>query len=329
MDLGKKRILVTGSSGFIGSHLVEELVKKGALVRCFVKYNSNHDIENLRKISSEALKKVEIFMGDLKNIESVNNSMKGVDVVFHLGAQISIPYSYEDPRDFLETNVLGTLNVLEAAKQNKVERIVVTSTSEVYGTALYTPIDEKHPLQPQSPYAASKVGADKLAESFQKTYNLPITIIRPFNTYGPRQSMRAVIPTIIVQALTKDKIKIGSLTPKRDFNYVKDTVDGFIKIAESPDTIGKTVNVGSGRAVSIGEIIEMIKKILGKDFKVEIDDERKRPENSEVMVLLSNNSLAKDLMSWEPKTSLEEGLKESINYVRENIKDYNPDFYHV
>jgi len=329
MELIGRKILVTGAAGFIGSHLVEELVKMGSIVRGFVQYNPNHNLDNLEKIPEEILRKVEIFMGDLKNIESVKGAMKDIEVVFHLGAQISIPYSYVDPRDFIETNIIGTLNVLNASREFNVKKIIITSTSEVYGTALYTPIDEKHPLQPQSPYAATKVGADKIAESFYKTYNLPIAIIRPFNTYGPRQSMRAVIPTIIAQALTNDRIKIGSLNPKRDFNYVKDVVEGFIKVAESPNTIGETINIGSGKTISVGEIVEIVRNILGKNFEVEVEDERTRPENSEVMILLCNNSKAREKILWEPKTSIEEGLREVVKYIRENLREYKQEKYHI
>jgi len=322
MQLIGKRILVTGAGGFIGSHLTERLVEMGANVRAFVRYNSDGNIKNLKELSKDTLNKIEIIRGDLRNCESVKKAVEGIDVIFHLGALISIPYSYEAPRDFIETNILGTFNILQAARENKVKKIILTSSSEVYGTAIHLPIDEKHSLQAQSPYSATKISADKIAESFYRTYNIPITIIRPFNTYGPRQSMRAVIPTIIYQALTKNKVELGSLSPKRDFNYVKDTVEGFIKIAESDNSIGEIINISSGQTFSIGELVEKIKKIIGKDFSVETKEEKVRPENSEVMLLLGDNSKAKMLLGWEPKYSLEEGLTEAVNYIRKNLGKY-------
>lgn len=329
MELKGKKVLVTGAGGFIGSHLVEKLIEIGADVRIFVRYTSQGETRHIDKLPEKDREKIEIFMGDLKDFDAVKNAMKGVDVVFHLGAVISIPHSYKDPQEFLETNTLGTFNVLMAAKEEGVKKIIITSTSEVYGTALYTPIDEKHPLQAQSPYSASKIAAEKFAESFYNAYGTPVAIIRPFNTYGPRQSMRAVIPTIIAQALTKDKIKLGALSPKRDFNYVKDTIDGFIKIAESENSIGEVINVGSGNSVSIGEIVDTIKKILNKDFEVETDEERIRPEKSEVKVLICDNSKAREKIMWEPKYPLEKGLKEVIDYILENIKDYDTEKYHI
>ncbi len=317
-----KKVLITGAGGFIGSHLTEELVKLGAKVTVLVRYLSSGGIGQLESLPKEILKKVKIVRGDLKNIQSIQRAMKNTDIVFHLGALISIPYSYEDPRDFIETNIIGTLNILQVAKDYGVKKIIITSTSEVYGTAIYSPIDEEHPLQAQSPYSATKISADKIAESFIKTYNLPIVIIRPFNTYGPRQSMRAVIPTIIYQALTKDKIKLGSLIPKRDFTYVKDTVAGYIKIAKSKNTIGKTINIGSGKTVSIGELVEKIGLLLGKKLIVETDKRKIRPKNSEVGLLLCNNTKAKKLINWVPTTSFEKGLKEVINYMEKNLDKY-------
>lgn len=327
MDLIQKRVLVTGAGGFIGSHLVEKLVSLGARVRCFVRYRGDGGIGELENLSKEILEKIEIVRGDLKNVDSVKRAIKNIEVVFHLGALIAIPYSYEDPRDFIETNVLGTLNILRNCQEENVEKIIITSTSEVYGTAIYSPIDEKHPLQPQSPYSASKIAADNIALSFYRTYNLPVTIIRPFNTFGPRQSTRAVIPTIITQALTKDSIKLGSLSPKRDFNFVEDTVEGFIKIAESDNSEGKVINIGSGKTISIGGIIEIIKKIMGKDFIVETDEERIRPEKSEVGFLLCDNTKAKNILGWEPKNSFEEGLHQTIHYIQQNLGKYNPGEY--
>ncbi|MFH1607962.1 MAG: SDR family NAD(P)-dependent oxidoreductase [archaeon] len=322
MELKGKRVLVTGAGGFIGSHLTEELVKMGSKVRALVRYNSDGNIKNLKELPKEILNEIEIIRGDLKNYDCVKRAVKDVDVVFHLGALISIPYSYDDPRDFVETNIIGTLNILQASREYDVKKVVVTSTSEVYGTAIYSPMNEKHPLQAQSPYSATKISADKLAESFYRTYNLPVATIRPFNTYGPRQSMRAVIPTIIYQALTNDKIKLGSLSPKRDFNYVKDVVRGFIKVAESDESIGKTINISSGKTISIEELVEKIKSIINKEFTIETKDERIRPEKSEVMMLLGDNSEAKNVLGWEPIYSLEQGLTEVVDYVRNNFDKY-------
>jgi len=322
MELCGKKILVTGATGFIGSHLVEELVNKGAQVRILVRYRSDGKIGNLEKMPKEILGKLEIYRGDLKNFDAVKKAAKDVDIIFHLGAIISIPFSYADPREIVDVNVIGTLNILRAGQEHNSKKIVITSTSEVYGTAIYTPIDEKHPLQAQSPYSASKISADKLAESFFRTYNLPITIVRPFNTYGPRQSMRAVIPTIIYQALTKEKIDIGSLDPKRDFTFVKDIVKGFIKSAESEDNIGEVINIGSGKAISVKELVEKIGKILGKNLITETNEKKVRPENSEVGLLLCNNLKAKRLINWEPETSFEKGLFEIIKYIKENLREY-------
>lgn len=324
MKLINKKVLVTGAGGFIGSHLTERLVELGSKVRTFVRYTSNGRLENIEEFPRKVLDKIEIFKGDLKSPDSVERAVEGINVIFHLGAIISIPYSYEDPRDFIETNIVGTLNILGAARKYDVNKVVITSTSEVYGTARYTPIDENHPLQPQSPYAASKVGADKLSESFYKSFDLPVAIIRPFNTYGPRQSMRAVIPTIITQALIKDKIKLGSLTPKRDFTYVEDIVQGYIKIAKSNSSIGKIINIGSGKAYSVKDIVKTIGQILNKNLesKIEIEEERIRPGKSEVMLLLCDNTKAKKLLRWEPKVSLEEGLKKTIEYIEKHPNKY-------
>lgn len=329
MELSGKKVLVTGGAGFIGSHLVEALLEKGAIVRVFLKYDSTGSLEELGRLPPEKLSKIDIFNGNIQDIESTKEAVKGMNVIFHLAALISIPYSYENPREFMDVNVMGTFNILESARNSGIEKIVVTSTSEVYGTAIYSPIDEKHPLQAQSPYSASKIAAEKIAESFYKTYGLPVAIIRPFNTYGPRQSTRAIIPTIISQALTKDKIKLGSLSPRRDFNYVKDTVNGFIKIAECDASIGEVINIGSGESVSIGEVKDLIGQILNKELVVETDESRTRPQNSEVMLLKCDNSKAKRLLNWQPSYSLREGLLEVINYMKENIKDYNPEKYHI
>jgi len=323
MELNNKKILITGASGFIGSHLTEKLLEKGCDVKVFVKYNSGGDIGKLKEIGKEKLERLEIVRGDLRNYEGVKRAVSGAEIVFHLGALISIPYSYTDPRDFVDVNIIGTLNILRACQEEKVKKIVITSSSEVYGTAIYSPIDEKHPLQPQSPYSATKIAADNISESFYHSFNLPITIIRPFNTYGPRQSMRAVIPTIVYQALFREKIELGSLFPKRDFNFVEDVIEGFIKIAESDSSIGKIINIGSGKSISIKELVEKIKEILGKqEMIIEVQEEKIRPENSEVKLLLCDNSKAKEIINWEPKISFEEGLRKVIEYVKDNKDKY-------
>lgn len=322
MEIQRKKVLVTGAGGFIGSHLAEELVRRGANVRAFVRYRSDGSIGKLSEIPRELLKKIEIFRGDLKSIDSVKEAMSEIDVVFHLGALISIPHSYVDPGNFFETNVLGTLNILREAKEKKIKKIVITSTSEVYGTAEYVPIDEAHVLKPQSPYSASKISADSLTKSFFLSYGLPITIIRPFNTYGPRQSKRSIIPTIVYQALIGDKIRLGTLNTKRDFNYVTDTVDGFIKIAESDQSVGETINICSGNSISIQELITKIEKILSKKLIIETDEKKIRPEKSEVMVLQGDNEKAKRILGWESRISLDEGLKKVVDYIRNNLNAY-------
>lgn len=325
MRLDNKKILITGAGGFIGSHLTEELVNKGYNIRAFVRYTSDGRTGYIEEFPREKQKKIEIFRGDLKNSESVRRAVKGIDVIFHLGASISIPYSYEDPRDFVETNVVGTLNILESSRKEKISKIVITSSSEVYGTAKYEPIDENHPLQSQSPYSATKISADKISESFYKSFDLPVSIIRPFNTYGPRQSTRAVIPAIITQALTKKKIKLGSLTPKRDFTYVEDTVRGYIKIMESDNSVGEIINIGSGETFSIRDIVKKVGRLLNKNLEsiVEIEKERIRPEESEVMLLLCDNAKAKRLLGWKPEINLEDGLKKTIEYIEKNLDKYS------
>ena len=329
MDWNGRKVLVTGAGGFIGSHLVEHLVRLGADVRAFVRYNSRNDRGLLQVMPKHIQSQIDVVAGDLKTVESVREAVKGVQVVFHLGANISIPYSYINPRDFVETNVIGTLNVLNAVREYGIEKIVQTSTSEVYGTALYYPIDEKHPLQAQSPYSASKIAADKLAESFHLCYDLPVAIIRPFNTYGPRQSARAVIPTIITQALSRDKVFLGASYPTRDFVYMEDTVDGFVKMAESPDTIGEVVNIGTGMEISIGDLADRIISLIGKEVEIIFDAERLRPKSSEVARLIADNSKAKNLIGWEPKISLDEGLKRTIEWISDALGRYNVDTYNV
>ena len=319
-----KRALVTGAGGFIGSQLTESLVRSGAQVRAFVRYNSRADAGLLRQLPREILDEVEIVAGDLRDTAAVDGAVAGVDIVYHLGAIISIPYSYKHPMETAETNFMGTLNVLLACRAHDVERLVHTSTSEVYGTAQFTPMDESHPLQGQSPYSASKIGADKLVESFYRSYNLPAVTVRPFNTYGPRQSARAVIPTIITQALTGDCIRLGNLDARRDFTYVRDTVNGFLRAAHAPNVTGQELNLGTGHDISVGELAEHIIRLVGRPVEIESESERMRPEKSEVMRLLSDNGLARRLLGWEPVYSLEDGLRETIAWIGDHL-----DFYHI
>ena len=322
-----KKILVTGAGGFIGSHLVEKLVNLDAEVTAFVRYNSRSDFGFIEILPSEIKEKLNIVQGDLSDSDAVRNAVKGADIVFHLGALIAIPYSYINPRETIETNILGALNVLTAAKENEIEKFIHTSTSEVYGTARYVPIDENHPLQGQSPYSASKIGADKIAESFYNSFDLPVAIIRPFNTFGPRQSARAVIPTIITQALTKEKIFLGSLHPTRDYTYIKDVVEAFIEVAESPKSTGEVINIGSNFEVSIGTLAEKIISLIGKNAEIITDPARIRPPKSEVEELWCDNTKAKRLLGWEPKTLIDDGLKKTIEWISEHIKLYKPDVY--
>ena len=325
-----KTILVTGADGFIGSHLTEELVKQGNKVRAFVYYNSFNSWGWLDTLSNEIMKNVEVFAGDIRDPNGVREALIGIDQVFHLAALIAIPFSYHSPDTYVDTNIKGTLNILQAAKLLKTKRILITSTSEVYGTAKYTPIDENHPFQGQSPYSASKIGADRLAESFYRSFNLPITIVRPFNTYGPRQSARAVIPTIITQLLAgKLEISLGSLTPTRDFNYVKDTVQGFIDISNSDSTIGEEVNIATQTEVSIEELaLELIKQINPK-AKIICDKVRLRPENSEVNRLLGSNEKIKKMTNWVPKYTFEQGIAETIEFLKENLDRYKTNIYNI
>jgi dTDP-glucose 4,6-dehydratase len=325
----EKSVLVTGAGGFIGSHLVERLVREGAHVRAFIRYNSRNDAGLLRLMPAEIIKSVDLIAGDLRDLTSVRNAMRNTSHVFHLGALIAIPYSYINPGEVVETNVMGTLNVLTAARDLGVERIVHTSTSEVYGTALRVPIDESHPLQGQSPYSASKIGADKLAESFFCAYNLPVVTIRPFNTYGPRQSARAVIPTLITQALTRPIIRVGNLDARRDFTFVSDTVDGFLKIAEMPGVEGITLNLGTGQEIRIGELAELILGFLDHPVSLEIDADRMRPEKSEVQRLLSDNRLALEKIGWQPRIPLRDGLRQTFDWIKGNLSMYSTDRYIV
>lgn len=325
-----KRVLVTGATGFIGSHLVERLVNLGAHVRAFAQYDSLNSLGLLDTLPESVKGEVEIVWGDIKEIESVRSATKGIPIIFHLAALIGVPYSYLFPQEVMMTNIIGTLNILICSRDNEAEKIVVTSTSEVYGTAQYVPIDENHPLQAQSPYSASKIGADKIAESFYRSYNLPVAIYRPFNTYGPRQSMRAVIPTIITQALTKDTIRLGALSPTRDFTYVSDTVEGFIKVAESPHSVGEVINVGSGLEISIGDLARKICSLVGKkNIRIISEERRKRPAKSEVDRLCADTRKARELIGWQPQVSLEEGLKQTINWMASFLNLYRPDEYYI
>ncbi len=312
-----KRVLVTGAGGFIGSHLTETLIRMGASVRAFVRYNSRNHWGYLEDFPAETKSAVEVIAADLRDFHAVSRAAEGVEVVFHLAASIGIPYSANYPFDAVETNVMGTLNVLKACLDRGVSRVIHTSSSEVYGTAQYTPIDEGHPLNPQSPYAATKVAADKLAESFFHTYQLPVAILRPFNTFGPRQSLRAVIPTVVTQLLQGSRLQLGNLQPRRDFTFVPDTVKGFILIGETQGVEGEVFNLGTGRDVSVGELIGIVSEILGVQAKIEIDQGRVRGDTMEVRLLKSDNGKAAKVLGWKPEHSLEEGLRRTVEWVRE------------
>lgn len=325
-----KKVLVTGADGFIGSHLTELLLEKGYQTKAFVYYNSFNTWGWLDTLSQDKMKEIEVFSGDIRDPNGVREAMKGVDMVFHLAALIAIPFSYHSPDSYVDTNIKGTLNVLQAARDLETERIMITSTSEVYGTAQYVPIDEKHPYQGQSPYSATKIGADRLAESFYRSFNLPVSIVRPFNTYGPRQSARAVIPTIISQLLTgKEEIKLGSLTPTRDFNYVKDTAAGFAAIAESDQTIGEEINIATQKEISIGDLAHEIIRQINPNARIVCDEQRLRPEKSEVNRLLGANEKIKRLTSWQPRYTFEQGIGETIDWIRDNLDKYKVDIYNV
>lgn len=327
-----EKVLVTGSDGFIGSHLVETLLKEGFSVRAFVYYNSFNSWGWLDTLPHEIIKNIEIFSGDVRDPNGVRHAIKGIDTVYHLAALIGIPYSYHSPDMYIDTNIKGTLNVLQASRDENVSRIIVTSTSEVYGTAQYVPIDEKHPFQGQSPYSASKIGADRIAESFHRSFGLPVVIARPFNTYGPRQSARAVIPTIITQLLSGETtVKLGSTHPTRDLNYVSDTCAGFIALANCEKALGREVNIGSGREISIGNLAKLIISHIDPEAQVISEDERIRPEKSEVERLLCDNSLIRELTGWEPVVSIEEGIQRTIEWFKEpgNMKGYKADIYNV
>lgn len=326
----KKKILVTGADGFIGSHLTETLVKQGHQVRAFAYYNSFNSWGWLDTLPKEIQNEIDVFTGDIRDPNGIRQAMEGVDEVFHLAALIAIPFSYHSPDTYVDTNIKGTLNVLQAARDLRTSRVLVTSTSEVYGTAQYVPIDEKHPYQGQSPYSATKIGADRLAESFYRSFNMPITIVRPFNTYGPRQSARAVIPTIITQLLAgKEKIELGSLTPTRDFNYVKDTVNGFIEIAQSDKTIGEEINIATQREISIGQLAEELIKQINPKAEIVCDDQRLRPEKSEVNRLLGSNEKIMRLTNWKPNYTFEQGLAETIEFFKHHLDRYKTDIYNI
>ncbi len=324
------RVLVTGADGFIGSHLTEELVKKGEKVKAFCYYNSFGSLGWIDTLPAEIKGEMEIFTGDVRDPNGVRTAMQGQDTVYHLAALIAIPFSYHSPDSYVDTNIKGTLNVLQAARDLSTRRVLVTSTSEVYGTAQYVPIDEKHPFQGQSPYSATKIGADRLAESFYRSFGLPVTIVRPFNTYGPRQSARAIIPTIITQLLAgKEQIKLGSLTPTRDFNYVKDTAAGFMALADCDKAIGEEVNIATGQEISIGDLAKELIRQINPAARIVTDDQRLRPAKSEVERLLGNAEKLKTLTSWKPQFTLQQGLAETISFLKTHLASYNTDIYNI
>jgi NAD dependent epimerase/dehydratase len=330
VQLKNKKVLVTGAEGFIGSHLTEKLVQMGAQVTALVQYNSFNNWGWIDTFTPEIKKEIEIYTGDIREYDNISKAVAGKDVVLHLAALIAIPYSYQSPAAYVRTNVEGTLNVMEACRVHGVEKVVHTSTSEVYGTAQYVPIDENHPLQGQSPYSASKIGADKIAESYYRSYNLPVATIRPFNTYGPRQSARAVIPTIISQILTGKKlIKLGSLTPTRDFTFVKDTANGFIRMAETDECIGQVINIGMNSEISIGDLVNKMILLTGKEVSIESEEERIRPDKSEVSRLWCDNRKAGEILGWTPQYSLDQGMQETINWIEKNLHFFKTDIYNV
>lgn len=329
MNWQGKKVLVTGAAGFIGSHLTEKLLQLGANVTAFIRYNSRGSRGSLEMLPKELQSEMKVVMGDLKDPYAVKNAVKGQEIIFHLAALIGIPYSYVHPINYVQTNVLGTSYLLTSCLDENVEKFINTSTSEVYGTAKYVPIDEGHPLQGQSPYSASKIAADKMAESFFCTFKLPVAIIRPFNTYGPRQPSRAVIPTIISQAMKNNKIKLGSLTPTRDLNYVGDTVNGFIRVAEVPESAGEIINIGSSKEISVGDLAKKIFKLLGKSPEIITEEKRLRPEKSEVERLLANTDKAKKILNWSPEITLDEGLKRTIAWTVQNPDFHKVDSYHI
>lgn len=320
-------MLVTGAGGFIGSHLIERLVQIGARTRAFVHYNALGTWGWLDE--SSIRNDLEVIAGDVRDRDSVSRAVNDVDIVFHLASLIAIPYSYHAPASYIHTNIEGTLNVLQASREASVERLIHTSTSEVYGTAKYVPIDEAHPLQGQSPYSASKIGADKIAEAFFLSFGLPVVTVRPFNTFGPRQSARAVIPTIITQCLTGTVVRLGNTNPTRDLNYVDDTIEGFLKAGSSAAAVGKTINLGTGREVSIGELAQLVARLCGIEITVETEEQRFRPDKSEVERLVADITLARELLSWEPVIDLEKGLAQTIEWMRQHLHRYRPNVYTI
>lgn len=329
MNLKSKKVLVTGAGGFIGSHLCEELVHQGAEVTAMLRYTSRSDHGNLEHLARDVRGSLRVVAGNIEDPHFVDRTVEGHEVVMHLAALIAIPYSYVAPLSYVRTNVEGTINILEAARRHGVKRVVQTSTSETYGTATYTPIDEAHPLQGQSPYSASKIGADKLAESYFRSFELPVVTLRPFNTYGPRQSARAVIPTIITQALTQPTIRLGALTPVRDLTFVEDTVKAFAAAATTPGIDGQTINAGAGQGITIGNLTALILATMGVEKVIEHDAQRVRPDKSEVFELICNASKARELLKWQPHIGLREGLRRTIDFVKANMDTYNPAVYAV
>jgi NAD dependent epimerase/dehydratase len=330
MALAGRPVLVTGAGGFIGGHLVARLVAEGARVRAFVHYNSRGERGTLDWLDPAVVADVEVVAGELRDIESVTRAVAGVEVVFHLAAQIAIPYSYVNPRDFVEVNALGSLNVAQAALGAGVARLIHTSTSEVYGAARSVPITENHPLEPQSPYAASKVAADKLMDSFHRSFDLPVTILRPFNTYGPHQSARAILPTIVTQALARPTLRLGSLHPRRDLTFVEDTAAGFIAVAQADQrVVGRTVQLGTGVDVSVGELVGLVGELVGKELAVETDPARVRPPNSEVERLISDPALAAELTGWRPRVELRDGVARTIEWIERHAARFRVGEYAI
>ena len=329
MKISGKKIFITGAGGFIGSHLSEALVEMGAEVTAMLHYNSRSDWSNLDFIPSDIKKELKVVKGNVEDSSFMDSETKNHDIVLHLAALIGIPYSYVAPLSYVRTNVQGTVNVLESVRKNNIELMINTSTSETYGTAIYKPIDEKHPLQGQSPYSATKIAADKLSESYHNSFDTPVITIRPFNTFGPRQSSRAVIPTIIAQLLTNQDLKLGELKATRDFTYVGDTVKGYIKAIESKKLYGEVINLGYGKTISIFDTAKLIMKILDKEQEIFVDDKRVRPENSEVFELVSDNSKAKKVLNWQPRLTFNEGLLETISFVKNNLDFYRSNLYNI
>lgn len=332
MNLNGKKVLVTGADGFIGSHLVEALLNEGCSVRAFVFYNSFNSWGWLDSLPPETLRKIDVFAGDIRDPNGVATAVKGCDAVFHLAALIAIPFSYHSPDSYIDTNIKGTLNVLQAVRQFGTDKLLVTSTSEVYGTAQYAPIDEKHPYQGQSPYSATKIGADRLAESFYRSFDTPVVIVRPFNTYGPRQSARAVIPTVITQLLSgQTSLRLGSLSPTRDFNYVKDTVAGFVALAKSDASVGQEVNIATGTEYSVADVTDFLIKEINPEATIVSEEQRMRPDASEVFRLIGDNSKIQSLSTWRPTYDLSAGLRDTVEWFRlpENLARYKAGIYNI